>query len=620
MLGLKSIKKEQKMDKKKLTFLIFACVIALILSFIISGVLLLLLNKVGLMQFFKMWYLTIIWDGILNSYPKTYTAIIISLFLCFGVLILSFILIKQQESLFGEARFATDSEIQKTGLFGDKNNYVKRGIVIGKYNNKFLKFGGQQFVALGAPTRSGKGVGIVIPNLLHWEESAVVQDIKQECFDYTSKYRQDKLQNEVFLFNPFSTRTHRYNPFTYIDMTDEENTDSQLMDLANIIYPLGTDDTAKFFSQQAQNLFIGLCYLYKDLALSEKGRLFLETYSLEVEFNFYGILQLSKGFEIIDPDNKTKKLATGFEETYKILDSVGILGKATKRRISTYMQIDSANTKSGVMSSFNAPLSAFEGETLKLSTQTSDFDLRDLHKKKMTIYIGITPDQLANAQFILNVFWSQLILLNTKELPQQNDALKYACLLLMDEFTAPGRIQILQTLVSFIAGYNLRLLTIYQSLSQLETPPPLGYGKEGAKTLLTNHACQIFYAPREIEDAEAISKILGNKTVKQTSRGHNHGTQGGGSRSISETHRALMLPQELREMPFEKELITIDSGKPIKCNKAFYYSDKHFMDKFKAISSSLSQIKGIPNRNELEKAILNGECNIKIPIQKGENQ
>ena len=80
-----------------------------------------------------------------------------------------------------------------------------------------------------------------------------------------------------------------------------------------------------------------------------------------------------------------------------------------------------------------------------------------------------------------------------------------------------------------------------------------------------------------------------------------------------------MLPQELREMPFENELITIDSGKPIKCNKAFYYSDTHFMDKFKAVSPSLAKIKGIPNRNELEKAILSGECNIEIPIQKGEN-
>ncbi len=580
------------------------------LSYILSGFIVFFLNRVPLAKVISTWHLNFIYEAIDKGYPNAWLALFLAVILSAIILGSVLVLARQEESLHGKARFANISEIRKAGLFGDKNNYVKRGIIIGKYGNKFLKFGGAQFVALGAPTRSGKGVGIVIPNLLEWQESAVVQDIKQECFDYTSRYRAEILKNEVFLFNPFSSRTHRYNPFTYIDMLDTEHCDSQLMDLANIIYP--SDGKDAFWSQQAQNLFIGLCYLYRDLALTENGKAFLYLHNLKVEFNFYGLLQLSKGFEFKVNNQEVK----GFEATYTFLKGIDAISEATNRRLSTYFNVDSDNTKSSIMASFNAPISAFESETLRLSTSTSDFDLRELRKKKMTIYIGITPDQLANAQFILNIFWSQLILLNTKELPQQNKDLKYATLLLMDEFTAPGRIPVLQKGVSFIAGYNLRLLTIYQSLSQLETPVPDGYGKEGAKTLLTNHACQIFYAPREQEDAEAISKILGNKTVKQTSRSHNHGGSGGGSRSISETHRALMLPQELREMAFEKELITIDSGKPILANKAFYYSDSYFMDKFKAVSESLKNIKGIPSRDELENAILNGECNIKIPIQK----
>lgn len=579
-------------------------------SYLIAGFLVLILNKVSLAKMFKMWHIHYTYEALSNGYPYAWSALGMAVAISILALVSLIVFAKQKESLYGEARFANSGEITKTGLFGNNKNYVKRGIIVGKYGNRFLKFGGQQFVALGAPTRSGKGVGIVIPNLLHWEESAVVQDIKQECFDYTSKYRQDVLKQDVYLFNPFSARTHRYNPFTYIDMLDDEKADSQLMDLANIIYP-SDDGKDAFWALQAQNLFIGLCYLYKDLAYTDKGCAFLELYNLKIEFSFFGILQLSKGFDFeIDGEKYS-----GFESTYEFLKNLEILGDSTIRRLSSYINISAENTKSSVMASFNAPISAFEGETLSNATSTSDFDLRDLRKKKMTIYIGITPDQLKNSQFILNIFWSQLILLNTKELPQQNKELKYACLLLMDEFTAPGRIGILQTSVSFIAGYNLRLLTIYQSLSQLETPPPLGYGKEGAKTLLTNHACQIFYAPREIEDAEAISKILGNKTVKQTSRSQNHGGSGGGSRSISETHRALMLPQELREMDFSKELITIDSGKPILANKAFYYSDNHFMDKFKQVSPSLKGIKGIPKRDELENAILSGECNIEIPIQ-----
>ena len=116
-------------------------------------------------------------QAISNGYPKIWLSLGVTFGICliaFTALVLS---LKTKKSQFGEARFANNNEIKQMKLFNDK------GIIIGKYKGKFLRFGGQQFVALGAPTRSGKGVGIVIPNLLEWVESAVVQDIKQECFD-----------------------------------------------------------------------------------------------------------------------------------------------------------------------------------------------------------------------------------------------------------------------------------------------------------------------------------------------------------------------------------------------------------------------------------------------------
>ena len=596
----------QKNISIQIVFFIF---FSFIFTYLLTPFVFFFLNKVKIMKAFEIYNINFTLQAIVNNYPKIWLSLGITLLTCSLGFIIFVLSQKNGKSQFGEARFANFNEIKKMNLFGNK------GIVIGKYKGKLLRFDGQQFVALGAPTRSGKGVGIVIPNLLEWQESAVVQDIKQECFDYTSKYRQDKLQNKVYLFNPFSRQTHRYNPLTYIDMSDKEHCDSQLMDLANILYPLDGDSTSKFFNGLAQNLFIGLCYLWRDLQLTDIGNGFQKSFNVDVgEFNFYNILQLSKGFSLKNEEQTLR----GFDDTYKFLIYCEVLDEATIRRLETYFNISSDATKSGVMSSFNAPLVPFESETLRLSTETSDFDLRDLRKKKMTIYIGITPDQLANAGFILNIFWSQLILLNTKELPQSNKDLKYTRLMVMDEFTAPGRIPIYQSAISFMAGYRLRSLMIYQSNSQLETQPPLGYGQEGAKTLLTNHACQIFYAPREQEDAEDISRILGNTTFKTSSRSINSGGSGGGSRSISEASRALMLPQELREMPFKNELITIDSGKPILCDKAFYYSDSYFMDKFKSVSKSLSTIRKIPSREQLENAILQGECKIKIQII-GEN-
>ena len=481
-----------------------------------------------------------------------------------------------------------------------------KGIIVGKYNNKLLRFAGQQFVSVGAPTRSGKGVGIVIPNLLEWQDSCVVLDIKQECYDYTSGYRQKILKQNVYLFNPFSPdRTHRYNPLTYINM-EGSNADLELTDFANILYPTaGADSTTVFFNQLAQNLFIGLCLMNRDIKRSAELYEELKEKGITLPFTLKGILELSEGITLKDGDNEVK----GFEETYKFFAHCEVLSNECIRRCDSYFNIDSDNTRSGVLSSFNAPLLMFRSETLNAATEESDFDLRDLRKKKMTIYVGITPDQLANAKLILNIFWAQLILVNTKELPQKNSELKYPCLLLMDEFTAPGAIDILQKAVSFIAGYNLRLLIIFQSISQLETRRPDGYDREGAKTLLTNVACQILYAPREQEDAERFSKLLGNKTVKSSSK--SFGGKGGASRSESEQARPLMLPQELRELPFDKQVITIDSGKPVLCNKAIYYSDSYFMDKFKLVSPSLKQTKGIPNQKQFEKAILNGECTMK---------
>jgi type IV secretion system protein VirD4 len=578
----------------------FAVVAALCFIYFASGYICILLNKVPFSSSFSKYYPTLTIDMFKNSYPYALESVGIAFALAVvGILIA--ILAPKREALHGEARFASDTDIQKMGLF------AKNGIIVGKYNKKLLRFSTQQFVSVGAPTRSGKGVGIVIPNLLEWTDSCVIQDIKQECYDYTSGYRQKVLKQEVYLFNPFSPdKTHRYNPLSYIDI-DGKNADLELTDFANILYPItGADSNTVFFNQLAQNLFIGLCLMNRDVKRVSGLYEQLCERNVMLPFTLKGILELSEGINIKISENEA---VHGFKETYNFFDRLGILSDECKRRLDSYFNIDSDNTRSGVLSSFNAPLLMFRSDTLNNATSASDFDLRDLRKKKMTIYVGITPDQLANAKLILNIFWSQLILVNTKELPQKNSDLKHSCLLLMDEFTAPGAIDILQKAVSFIAGYNLRFLVIFQSISQLETRRPDGYDKEGAKTLLTNIACQILYAPREQEDAERFSKMLGNKTVKISAKSFSKGLQQ--TRNESEQARALMLPQELRELPFDKEVITVDSGKPILCNKAVYYNDKYFMDKFKLIAPSLRQIKGIPTKKEFEKAILRGECKMR---------
>ncbi|MCZ6169605.1 type IV secretory system conjugative DNA transfer family protein [Campylobacter ureolyticus] len=601
---------QNKLNKAQIIFL---CIVALAISYFLTSVVIFALND-ALKLLPKVWKPEFTFLALINGYPKVYEALAISLFLSFSVVFL-LPFIPKKEKLYGDARFANSADIRKMGLFPKKGKDGKidnNGIIIGMYNNQLLRFGGQQFVALGAPTRSGKGVGIVIPNLLDYPNSCVVQDIKLECFEYTSKYRKEILKQDIFLFNPYSFKTHRYNPLFYIDMKGE-NADAELNDFANILYPLKNDGSVTdYFNGKAKDLFIGLCYMMNDLLGTRKGIAFLQKYELECSFSLYGILKLSEGlnFEVEIADGEIKTISN-FADTYNTLVEMKMVSPKAKERIDAFFEIKSDNERSSAMGSFISPLAIFRADNMRLATSANDFDFRDLRRKKMTIYIGITPDKLASAKPILNIFWQQLILINVQQgLPQSNKELKHPCLLLMDEFTASGYLATYSSAISFMAGYDLRSLIIYQADSQLTNNKPEGYGQAEANTLLKNHACRIYYAMKD-DDAKRLSESLGTKTVKQRSR--NLGQGGGGSES--ETSRALMLPKEIEEMPFDTEIIKIEGKPPIKCKKALYYSNKYFMDKFKEVSPSLKNIKEIPNRKSLENAIQNGETYIKIPLQ-----
>jgi type IV secretion system protein VirD4 len=206
---------------------------------------------------------------------------------------------------------------------------------------------------------------------------------------------------------------------------------------------------------------------------------------------------------------------------------------------------------------------------LDAATAGDDFLLTDLRRKRMSIYVGIQPHKLAEARVILNLFFSQLVNCNTRELPQANPELKHQCLLLMDEFTAIGRIEILASAVGYLAGYNLRLLPVIQSMAQLDAT----YGKETARTLITNHALQIVYAPREQQDANDYSEMLGYTTVRRENltRGREL------SRSESVERRALMLPQELKALGSDREVILCEGmAHPALCAKIRYYRERRY--------------------------------------------
>lgn len=464
--------------------------------------------------------------------------------------------LQRPRSLYGDARFARFDEIRAQGLLSDEP-----GVVVGRVGRKYLIFPGQRFVLLAAPTRSGKGVGVVIPNLLNWPESVVVTDIKGENFEITSGFRRACGQ-EVYRFAPFDEdgRTHRWNPFDAVSR-DPLLRPGEVLAIAQAVYPSDERVRDSFWNEQARNLLLGLA-LY-----------LLETPGRTCSFGELNREASGRGQPL--RTHLLSIIEAGAAPASRLSPTcLEALGRAVSM---------SDNTLSSTVATFTGPLTIYSNALVDTATSVSDFELKDVRLRPISIYICIPPNRLADAGLLLNLFYTQLINLNTQELPVANARLKHQCLLLMDEFTAMGRLNVLAKAVGYLAGYNLRVLPVLQSIAQLRGT----YGDADARTFQSNHAMQIVFAPRELTDAQEYSEALGYTTELRETRGLSrsyHGPLGHGrgvteSSNRAEHRRALMLPQELRELPHDKQIIFLEGSRPILCDKIRYFEDPVFQSR-----------------------------------------
>lgn len=457
------------------------------------------------------------------------------------------VIAKQNRPLHGAARFANTAEIRKAGLLDPKGG-LEKTILVGKKNGRYLTYGGYQFVILAAPTRSGKGVGIVVPNCLNYSDSLVVLDIKGENFDITSGFRA-KHGQKVYLFAPFDEAgvTHRYNPLEYIS-DDPAQRLGDIDAIGTALYS-GGNQNDKFWSENAKDLFRGLCLF----VLERK----------DLPKTFGEILRQASG--------KGKPLKEYiFEELKKAQDAGHPFSNACIDCLNRVLS-NSENTLAGIVATFGTPLLIFQNPRVDLATSANDFDQREVRRERMSIYFKMPPNKLKEGSVLVNLFFDQLLNLNTRVLPSQDKTLKHQCLVLLDEMTSIGKIAMIAQAVSYMAGYNMRLLTIIQNKSQLEDV----YGKAGALTLLSNHALMVMYAPSPTvqSDAQEYSEMLGYETVKSRSR---TSSMNSSSTSTSDQRRALMLPQEIRELGQTREIVSLENCKPILCDKIRYYEDPDF--------------------------------------------
>jgi type IV secretion system protein VirD4 len=460
------------------------------------------------------------------------------------------LLLPRRRSLHGDARFATRTEMVRAGLF------AKHGLFLGRFGRRYLVLGGQQGVLLSAPPRAEKGTAIVVPNLLFWQGSVLCLDVKLENWSLTAGYRQRSGQS-CYLFHPLAEdgNTACWNPLTYIS-TDPNLRISDVQRIAAILYP-DVPGTDPFWPAGARSYFLGVTMYV------------LETPSFPPtlgEVLRQGMASDTEGF-----GHHWRRIIEGRQKGPYPLSSQCV------RALSEIIDLAPV-TASSIRKTFTSRLDLFANPLLDRATSRNDFDLRDLRKRPMSIYLAINPGDLHLLQALLNLFIEQALNLQTRELPEHNPALKFQVAFILDELAAAGRIPILAQGVAYLPGYNVRLMLVIQAFSQLREI----YGQQNAETMMKSLAARIVYAPKDVAEATEISQELGFTTVKV----HTHSRpalnfadpkhQRQRSVSVSEQKRPLMLPQEVKELGKNREIIFYEGVRPILARKNRYYRDPLF--------------------------------------------
>ncbi|MBB5746556.1 type IV secretory system conjugative DNA transfer family protein [Brevundimonas variabilis] len=463
----------------------------------------------------------------------------------FGLILIAAVVLNRRRPLHGEARWASGADAGRAGLKGSE------GIVLGRGHGGLLVAEGPDHVMLYAPTRTGKGVGVVIPNLLTWPHSVVVLDIKRENWLASAGYRGEGGQR-VLLFDPLATdsRTARFNPLSHVDRTEPVSVVDELQRLALMLFP-AHDQADPFWAESARTGFIGV----GGLVAASPDRPFTlgEIYR-----------QLTAG------DARTR--------LPRVVESLSRDGRPLAAPVAAAI-LDftggSENTFASIRQSITSRMGLWLNPRVDAATAVSDFDLRDLRGGRLSLYLGATPDNMLRVQPLYALLFQQLADLNSRSLPGPDDK---PTLVVLDEFARLGPAPVLAHGFAWVAGYGFRILAVLQSPSQLRGL----YGPDLADEIMTNCGVEVVFAPKELRIAQELSDRLGFYTTPGRSRSRPMGL-GSGRRSIttSDQRRALMLPQELMQMPSEA-LIILKAGVPaVRGRKVVFYRERLFRSRLR---------------------------------------
>jgi type IV secretion system protein VirD4 len=458
---------------------------------------------------------------------------------------------KQQATTYGSARWADASDITKAGLLGE------RGVLLGLHRGRYLRHDGPEHVLAVAPTRSGKGVGLVVPTLLTWPGSAIVHDIKGENWMVTAGWRAQF--SHCLLFDPTNPLSARFNPLLEVRQGAQEVRDVQ--NIADILVdPEGAKERRDHWEKTAHALLTG-AILHVLYAEQEKTLARVATF-------------------LADPSRSILRTLRIMLTTNHIGTSDAPMAHPVVASIARELLNKSDNERSGVVSTAMSFLGLYRDPLIAANTARSDWRISDLLHAEwpVSLYLVVPPSDISRTKPLVRLILNQIGRRLTETLPNaKSEAPQRQLLLMLDEFPALGRLDFFESALAFMAGYGVRAFLVAQSLNQIDR----AYGINHA--ILDNCHVRVAFAPNDERTAKRLSDALGTATElkRQTNLSGKRLSAWLSHTSISEqeTPRPLLTPGEVLQLPQDEALVLVSGVPPIRARKLRYYTDRNFLER-----------------------------------------
>ncbi|MEM5469753.1 MAG: type IV secretory system conjugative DNA transfer family protein [Paracoccaceae bacterium] len=463
--------------------------------------------------------------------------------LCLGVLAAAWTW-KREQNDYGSAHWQTKAELRKNAMLKTPGT----GFVCGKLGkpkskSEFISSTEIPHVMMVAPTRAGKGVGFVIPNLLSFAGSVVVLDVKGENFEKTSRLRALN-GDEVFRFSPFdwANSSHCYNPLAriaaYPSFAQQFTEVSILADLF-----LDKDNkTLDTFSEAGKSIFVAAC-----------------------------LLAIQRGTPSLGEVNKIVSAGDYKNAQYNAY------AEEAKEEVVRELWTNAASASSRLLTSniqalMTAGLKQWDNPAVRSATGVSDFDFAQFRRKPHSLYIVVSEDHITTLAPLLRLMFADLIASLRLNEPGADEP--WPVMMMIDEFQQMGAMPYLERAIHSLASYGGRVAMIAQSLAALDRI----YGPEGRESLENGAGLKLYITPRDQRTVREVSAAVGSTTREAVTRmyGRNKGVLGATSTSARLEERPLLSETEARLLDPDDVIILASPQHPIKAQRIKYYDDPFF--------------------------------------------